>query len=183
MNQVLDTIKKRRSVRKYQSKQVKDEELETIIEAGIYAPTAHNDQPWHFTVIQNQELIESMNHESKELMKISDVDWMANMGKNDKLNIFYHSPTVVVVSGKKDAVSPLVDCCAAIENMLLAAESMDIGTCWIGLARFFFETPENVEKLNIPEGYEPYYAVSIGYKEFSDVKGPERNKDVVNYIK
>lgn len=183
MNTVLETIKNRRSVRNYLNQQITDEELETIIEAGIYAPTAHNDQPWHFTVIQKQEFIEHMNQEAKKVMKTSDVDWISNMGKNESFNIFYQSPTVVVVSGRKTAISPLVDCCAAIENMLLAAESIDLGTCWIGLARFFFENPENVEKLSIPAGYEPYYAVSIGYKATNNNKGPERNKNVTNYIK
>lgn len=182
-NIVLETIKDRRSVRKYQNQQIKDEELKMIIEAGIYAPTANNDQPWHFTVIQNQKLIEHMNEEAKKSMQTSDVSWMREMGKNEKLNIFFHSPTVIVVSGRKTAISPLVDCCAAIQNMLLAAESMDIGTCWIGLAKFFFTNPKNIEKLNIPEGYQPYYAVSIGYKTSPNNKGPERNKNVVNYIK
>ncbi len=121
-NIVLETIKNRRSVRKYQNQQIKDEELEMIIEAGIYAPTANNDQPWHFTVIQNQELMEYMNEEAKKSMKTSDVSWIRKMGKNQELNIFFHSPTVIVVSGRKTAVSPLVDCCASIENMLLAAD-------------------------------------------------------------
>jgi len=183
MNQVIKTIKNRRSVRKYQSQQITDDELQNIIEAGIFAPTAHNDQPWHFTVIQNQELIQLMNQESKKLMKTSEVDWIANMGKNENLNIFYDSPTVIVVSGRKTALSPLVDCSAAIQNILIAAESLNIGSCWIGLAKFFFANPENVKKMNIPAGYEPYYAISIGYKDSANRRGPERNKDVVNYIK
>ncbi len=60
---------------------------------------------------------------------------------------------------------------------------MDIGSCWIGLAKFFFTQPENIEKLNISDGYQPYYAVSLGYKTSQNNKGPERNKKVVNYIK
>lgn len=183
MNQVFETIKSRRSTRKYLPKQIKKEELDIILEAGIYAPSGHNDQAWHFTVVQNKELIDLMSEESKKVMAKLPVDWIAKMGRSENLNIFYNAPTVIVVSGKKDATSPFADCCAAIQNMLLAAESIDIGSCWIGLARFFYENPENLKKLNIPEGYEPHYSVSFGYKDSSSNRAPKRNKDVVNYIK
>lgn len=183
MNKVLENIKSRRSIRKYRSEQIKDEELEMILESAIYAPTGGNDQPWQFTVIQNKKLIDEMSAESKKVMANAPIDWMAQMGKSEHYHVLFHAPTVVIVSGKEDATSPLPDCCAAIQNMLLAAESIDIGSCWIGLARFFFENPENIEKLGIPEGYKPYYAVSLGYKGSSNNKAPERNTNVVNYIK
>ena len=183
MNEVLEAIKSRRSIRKYREEQIKDEEIDMILESAVYAPTGHNDQPWHFTVIQNKELIDEMSLESKKLMAESPVEWMANMGRAENLHLFYNAPTVIVVSGKKDAVSPLVDCCAAIQNMLIAAESLDIGSCWIGLVKFFFEDPENVAKFNLPENYDPYYAISFGYKGSLNNKAPERNKNVVNYIK
>ena len=183
MNEVLETIKSRRSIRKYRDEQIKNEEIAMILESAIYAPTGHNDQPWHFTVIQNKELIDEMSVKSKKMMAESPVEWMANMGKAEHLHLFYNAPTVVVVSGKKGAVSPFADCCAAIQNMLVTAESLDIGSCWIGLVKFFFENPENVAKFNLPEDYEPYYAVCLGYKGSSNNMAPERKRDVVNYIK
>ncbi|MEN6329424.1 MAG: nitroreductase family protein [Methanobacteriaceae archaeon] len=183
MNQVLEIIKNRRSIRKFKPEQIQPEELDKIIEAAIYAPTARNDQPWHFTIIQNKELMDYINLEAKKEMAKSPVDWMAKLGKNEKLNIFHDAPTVIIVSGRKDAVSPLVDCSAAIQNMLIAAESMEIGSCWIGLARHFFIKPKNVEKLDLPRGYEPYYGVSLGYKASYNNRAPERNKNVTNYIK
>lgn len=183
MNKVLETIKSRRSIRKYKKEQIKDEELDMILESAIYAPTGHNDQPWYFTVIQNKELIDEMSAESKKLMAESSVDWMVKMGKAEHLHLFYNAPTVVVISGKKGTVSPFADCCAAIQNMLIAAESLDIGSCWIGLVKFFFENPENVAKFNLPEDYEPYYAICLGYKGSSNNIAPERNENVVNYIK
>lgn len=183
LNQVLENIKSRRSIRKYLSKQIKDNELEMILESAIYAPTGGNEQPWHFTVIQNKDLIDRMSAESKKVMAHSSIDWISQMGKSEQLNIFFHAPTIVVVSGRENAISPLPDCCAAIQNMLLAAESIDIGSCWIGLARFFFENPENIKELGIPGGYKPYYAVSLGYKSSYNSVAPERNKNVINYIK
>ncbi|MGA2676967.1 MAG: nitroreductase family protein [Methanobacterium sp.] len=203
MSIVIETIKSRRSIRKFLSDQIKQEELDTIIEAGIYAPTGHNDQPWHFTVIQNKELIDHINNEAKKNMVKAPIEFISNMGKSDKLHIFHGAPTVIVISGKKDATTPLIDCSAAVQNILLAAESFNIGSCWIGLAKFFFQNPGNaeeldnffqtniddkfvpgsVEKLSIPEGYEPYFAVTLGYKASKDIPTPKRRSDVINYIK
>lgn len=182
MNKVFENIKSRRSIRKYLSEQIKDNELEIILESAIYAPTGGNEQPWHFTVVQNSNLINKMSLESKKVMENSPIDWVSKMGKSEHLNIFFHAPTVIIVSGRENATSPLPDCCAAIQNMLLAAESIDIGSCWIGLVAFFFEYEENIKELEIPNGYKPYYAVSLGYKATQN-NAPERNKDVVNYIK
>ena len=100
MNQILETIKNRRSVRKYQDNQIKDDELEKILEAAIYAPTGHNDQPWHFTIIQDIDLINEINEGSKEVMQGMDVEWIANMGRAENLHIFYQAPTVIIVSAK-----------------------------------------------------------------------------------
>lgn len=184
MNDVINVIKNRRSVRAYSSEQLKQEELDQIIEAGIYAPTAHNDQPWHFTVIQNKEKLDFINEKSKELMAKSDIDWINKLGSNPKFNVSYNAPTLIIVSGKKNAVSPKVDCSAAIENMLIAAESINIGSVWLGLVGFFFTLETEVKALGVPEDYEPYYGIAFGYK-VSDKKlpAPKRNLDVVNYIK
>ncbi len=124
-----------------------------------------------------------MSTESKKVMADLPIDWIAKMGKSEHLHIFYHAPTAIVVSGKEDATPPLPDCCTAIQNILLAAECIDIGSCWIGLARFFFEIRENVEKLGISEGYKSYYAVCLGYKASENNMAPERNRNVVNYIR
>lgn len=184
MNAVIETIKNRRSIRRYLSEQIKDVELDAILEAGIYAPTGHNDQPWHFTVIQNSELINYISNKTKESMIKSPIDWITQMGNNDRINLFYKAPTVVIVSGKVDTYSPLTDCSAAIQNMAVAAESLNIGSVWVGLVSYFFENPEEVKKLNIPEGYTPYYALCLGYKDTTKaVATPERRKDVVSYIK
>jgi len=200
VNKILENIKNRRSIRRYVEDQIKDEELDMIIEAAIYAPTGNNTQPWHFTIIQNKEMIDYLNVEAKKIManimeNLPD-DWFSideisgtaqkvvKMGRAERVHIFHHAPTVIIISGKKDATSTLPDCCAATQNILLAAESLDIGSCWIGIARCSFENQDNIQKLGIPEGYKPYYAVSLGYKASNkNVKAPKRNRDVVNYIK
>ncbi len=184
MNDIIKNIKERRSTRKFKEEQIKDEELQVIIEAGIYAPSAHNQQPWHFTVIQNKDIISEINKESKKVMKDCNDRWITKIGNNDKFDIHYNAPTVILVSGKKDCYSPLVDSSAAIQNMLLAAESIGIGSCWIGLSKFCLSQEDKVEKLNIPNGYEPHYTIALGYKALDkNQNAPKRNKDVVTYIR
>lgn len=184
MNEILNAIKSRRSIRSYKHEQISQEKLDLILEAGIYAPTAHNDQPWHFTVIQNKEKIQYINDKSKELMSKSDIEWIKSMGINPKVNIIYNAPTLIIVSGRKDAMASLVDCSAAIENMLIAAESLNIGSVWLGLVRFFFDLKDEVEKLGVPENYEPYYGLALGYKaDTKNLAAPKRNFNVINYIK
>ena len=184
MNEVLKTIKSRRSVRSYKGEQIKQEELDLIIEAGIYAPTGHNDQPWHFTVIQNKALIQEINTLSKEIMANSDLDWMKAVAANPEYDITYGAPTLVIVSGRINGVTPQTDCDAAIQNMLLAAESLNIGSVWLGLVRFYLNIEGKSQELGIPDGYQPLYGVALGYKKNDKEQvAPKRNYDVVNYIR
>ncbi len=183
MNQTLETIKNRRSVRQYRAEQIKDEELENILEAGIYAPTGHNDQPWHFTIVQNVDMINEINEGAKLVMKGLELEWISKLGAMEDFNIFHRAPTALIISGRKDATTPLVDCAAAVQNMLLAAESMDIGSCWIGFAKFYFIDPENRKKFNIPEDHEVHFGVALGYKLRKNPQAPKRNQNVYNYFK
>ena len=184
MNEVITTIKNRRSVRAYKDEQIKPEELQVILDAGLWAPSAHNSQPWHFTVVQDEKLISHMSEISLRGMIESEIGWIARMGQSGR-DIFYGAPTVIVVSGKKEEfLEPMIDCSAATQNLLLAAEALDIGSCWIGLIRFFFDDQEEVKKLKLPEGYSPFYAVCLGYKKRPNgTAGPTRKEGTVSYIR
>lgn len=184
MNSVIENIKTRRSVRRYLNDQIKDEELEAILEAGSYAPSGHNEQSWYFTVIQNKEIIDYISSESKNVMASSEIDWIAKMGNNEKYHVLHNAPTVVIVSGRDSSYSPEIDCSAAAQNILLAAASLNIGSCWVGLVDFFFKQEEKVKKLNIPEGYTPLFAITLGYRQSDKIpKALERKKDLITYIK
>jgi len=187
MNAVIENIKNRRSVRIYKPDALKTEHLSAILEAATWAPSGHNGQSWHFTVIRNKGLIDLISEKTKQWLAAQPADWIFTaFGKNPNFHIFYHAPAVVIVSGKKDAVSPVVDCCAAIENMVLAAESLDIGSCWIGLPYFLFNdktaSKEVIAKLNLPQGYEPNYCVTLGYKDGPKPKPQPRKDGIINFI-
>jgi nitroreductase len=184
MNEVLNVIKSRRSVRSFKTEQISQESLDLILEAGIYAPTAHNDQPWHFTVIQNENMLQYINDKTREGALKSDIPWVQKMGSNPDFYVTYNAPTLIIVSGRADAIAWEADCAAAIQNILLAAGSLGIGSVWLGLLRFFFEQEGEIEKLGIPEGYKPFYGVSLGYKKSEEIQAaPKRNMDVINYIR
>ncbi len=184
MNEVLKVIKCRRSVREYNNEQQIDEaSLQAIIEAGIYAPTACNEQPWHFTVVQNRELLDEINVESKAFMASSGEEWMRNMAANPEFAVTYQAPTVIVVSGRRESTAWQVDCAAAVQNMLLAAESLGIGSVWLGLSRAALSDKHIIERLSIPEGYEPFYSVAFGYPKGQHPQAPRRNTNVFNYVR
>ncbi|KDR95755.1 Nitroreductase [Peptoclostridium litorale DSM 5388] len=187
MNSVIETIKNRRSIRKYMPDQLKEDEINAIIEAGLYAPSAHNDQPWHFTVIQDKELMRQISIDSKEAVKkVSKNATLQKMASNEELDIFYGAPTIIVVSGEEKAMMPTIDCAAATQNMLLAAESLGIGSCWNGLAAFLFQGEggdEYAKKLGLSQGYQPYYAVALGYKVSDVRRALPRREGTVSYIR
>lgn len=176
----------RRSVRVYSEDQIKQEDLDAILESGYNAPSGCNMQPWHFTVVQNRELIDELSVECKKEFLNSENEMFRKMAENENYNIFYNAQTIVVISGEKISPTALIDCSAATQNMILAAESMGIGTCWIGLLAFLFRgarVEEYTKKLQIPDGYEPYYAITLGYKKYPSPKPQPRRENIINYIK
>lgn len=195
---MLSIIRRRRSIRKYMPEQIKDVELAAILEAAIYAPSGHNSQPWHFTVIQNKEVIDSISNKTKQVMITSSLEKAQRLGSSETYHIFHNAPTVVIVSGDTEEKSPielpyhsfgsytpLVDCAAAIENMLLAAESIGLGSCWVGLVNYYFILGDEVAKLGIPVQYQPLFAVCVGYKDSNSVGAvaAKRKENCVNYIR
>lgn len=182
MNEVTKTIENRRSVRKYRPEQIKDEELEAIIRAGLYAPSAVNQQSWHLTVIRNKEILDSLSRSAKETLAAGDNEYLKGYAKMEKFHVFYNAPTAVLVSFDKGAMAPMADCSAAIQNMLLAAESFGIGSCWIGLTSMYFTDTSKNGAFGIPATHKPYFAVTFGYPDGRKPSAPARREDTVNFL-
>ena len=181
MADVFEVIKNRRSVRAYKDEQVEDEKIEKILEAAILAPTARGEAPWHFTVVQNKDLLEEINVSVRNILANSGDELLEAIAESG-VNVMHNAPTVVFVSAKSDATNMQADVSAAIENMLLAAEGLDIGSCWLGLVAIYFSVEENLKKLHIPEGYTPLYGVALGYKLEANEPNP-RSDVLVNWLK
>jgi Nitroreductase len=184
MNETLEIIKQRRSVRNFRDEQIKDEEVELIVEAGSFAPNA-GGQAWHFTVVQNRELLQKLNLAAKEAAR--QTDYLNELGNDEKFNCLYEAPTLILVSGYEASPVPLDgDCAAATQNLLLAAESLGIGSCWIYFVTLAFNSSQSAEllkALQIPEGYKPYTAAVFGYKRSVNDRIPKRKPNLITYIK
>ncbi|MGL4991490.1 MAG: nitroreductase family protein [Sarcina sp.] len=184
-NQVLETIKNRRSIRKFNDKNISEDILLQLVEAASYAPNGHNTQPWHFSIIQNQDLLNELNIVAKENFKISDNDFIRKLGNNDKFNCFYGANTVITISRDPKAITGQADCILAAQNLMLAAESLGVGSCWIETGTMAFQGENSLkyrELAKIPENFEIVSMIVLGYSDLIP-KAPERRKDIYNIIK
>jgi nitroreductase len=185
-NETLKMIKQRRSIREYRDEKIKEEELQAILEAGMYAPYA-GGQAWHFTVIQNKELLNRLNLAAKEAARQLDIKHLRQLGNNEMFNCLYGAPALIIISGDEKSTIPLeADCAAATQNLLLAAESIGLGSCWIFFVLLAFFSPQGPElrkELKIPEGYKPYYSAVFGYKKAEAVIEPEREPNHITHIR
>lgn len=187
MNETISTILKRRSVRAYKPDQVDEGSLELILEAGRYAPSAMNQQPWHFTVIQNRSLLKKLEAACKTVFMESDVEALRNVARRDDFSVFYHAPALVIVTGDSAALAPQYDCTLAMQNMMLAAASLDIGSCWMHAVMMFYATEKGKElfrELGIvfPERHEPYAAAVFGYSTVPLPEPQPRKPDSVTIM-
>ena len=166
---VLQAISDRRSHRAYKAEQIPEDVLKSILTAALQSPSARNRQPWHFSVVQDADLIQEVHDEASRVM-----------GKNGNprfadpdFHIFYHAPTVVFLFGEKDFGWTQVDCGIAVENIALAAEGLGVGSVILGLPAPAFKgerADELRRKLRCPEGYDFVIAIALGYS--TDTKEP-----------
>lgn len=167
LNETLTTIQQRRSTRAYLPKQIDEAVLTQIVDAGICAPYAQEFSRI-ITVVQNGELLSRLNHAAKSYARNIGMEHLRILGMTDGFHCLYHAPTLILVSGAEDSVSPDIDSAAAMQNMLIAAESLDVGACWIYFVLLAFSSPfapELRDALQLPDGFKPCAAAVMGYKQ------------------
>ncbi|MBI5540856.1 MAG: nitroreductase family protein [Bacteroidia bacterium] len=162
-----DCIISRRSIRKYNSEPVSKEDIEQLLKAASYAPSANNYQPWQFLVITEREMLD----------KLSVVHPYAKM--------LTQAQVAIMVCGDYDIQTELgyqvVDCCAATQNILLAAHSIGLGTVWLGLYPRQERITDMRKIFNLPENITPISLVAIGHHN-EEKPIPERfNKEKIHY--
>jgi len=145
----MEAILSRRSIRKYTKKQIPDDLIKKLIEAGMSAPSAGNEQPWHFIIINDPQI----------LSKIPTFHNHAQMLKDASHAILICGD----INLEKHKGMWVQDCSAATENILIAAQSVGLGTVWLGV----YPRDERVIGLRtllaIPENIIPFSLISIGY--------------------
>ena len=179
VNPVLSKIMARRSIRKYLDKPVEHEKLEVIVKCGINAPSGMNRQPWIVRVVEDQKLIADVT----EVFKQQNPEQVAR--DKDFKNMFRNAPNLICVCTPANGGGEL-DAGLLGENMMLAAQSMGLGTCCLGGPVRFLISNEKckffLERLDIPADYKLNYILAIGYPdEQPDAKPRDASK--VKYIK
>lgn len=183
-NKVVKTILDRRSIRSYLPDQIKEEELNTIIKCAINAPSGNNNQAWEVRIIQDAEFIQELNKSVIEYFQTKEVPHKERLSQKG-YSVFHNAPTVIIIASEKNAMYSSVDCGLLGQNILLSAESMNIGSCIVGgfIAYGYFQAEQSkkmLEKLDFPENYEPLFAITLGYKnEYPDAKPRNENKVLV----
>jgi nitroreductase len=157
-NQVLTTIKQRSSARAYSNEALTQSELDTILQAGLMAPTGMNRQEIHFTVVKgNNSVLAELDEEKRKLRG----------QEKQPHNFYYEAPVLIFLSAEDEFKWSKIDAGIAVENMALAAESLGLGTLIIGCVydALHGEKQEYFsEKLQIPEGYSFQIALAVGHK-------------------
>jgi nitroreductase len=180
MNETIKTLLNRRSIRAYKEEQLKEEELKTILEAGQYAPTAINEQSWHFTVVQNKELLNKINSVCKAMLQGMGGP-MGERARSENFSVFYNAPTFILISGDEQSIAPQINCSLAMQNMFLSAEAQDIGSCWIHAVTNFTKSEAGktlMKELQIPEGFNIYSAGAFGYKAMEGSAAPRKENTI-----
>ena len=178
-NEIMETILHRRAIRRFEEKQIEEDALQQILQAGLYAPSAGGRQGVIFAVCQTKEINERLgkikranskprmatatSYVSKEQPSIAD-------DPNLK-NAFYDAPTIITLFAPKNFLFSAEDCAIAAENMMLAADSIGIGSCYIGQGWTAFADPygqEILKKWEIPVDFYAVMQLLLGYPKKGD---------------
>ena len=166
--EALEAIFTRRSTRNYKPDPVEEDKLEKILNAARQAPSGGNNQTNHLLVIRNRAVIQKlikMTGTAFTKMEIAE-DTYASLkyaiaaSKKGGYVFCYNAPVLIAVANRRDYGNNMADCACAIENMMVAANALDLGSCWINQLRWLNEEPALVE-----------YLCSLGMKEYERIYG------------
>lgn len=193
MKEIIDIIKTRRSVRDYKEDPVSDEDIKFLIDCARYAPSGMNMQPWSFLVIQNKEMIQKLSESGKKaLIPLAEqivndpkkVTSFLTFLKTKGSNLFHNAPLLVIILGNKKSMTADWDCAMAAQNMMLAAHSRGIGSCWIGLALPALMDEKILEELSAPSGYKAVAPLIFGHPKGKTATAiPERREPEVKWLR
>lgn len=178
-------------MRQYKEDNISDEDIKLLIDCARYAPSGFNMQPWSFIVIKNKDLLRKLSESGKKSMipilePVKDTSRKASdflvFLKTKGTNMFYGAPVLVIILGNKSAPTADFDCAMAAENMMLAAHSKGIGSCWIGGLLPALMDEKILEELGAPSGYKAVAPLIFGYPE-GKTEMPEKLEPDVKWLR
>lgn len=186
MNRVLDVIHSRRSTRLYKDIKVEMEDIKKVVEAGNMAPTG-SGQSWRFVVVTKEDALKRLRELSAPIYRsflenmpqeFKDVRKKIDAAVDDP--VFYSAPAVIYVIGKGRTRD--IDCSMVCQNIMLAAESLDLNSCYVYFGQLALNTPEIKELIKIGEDEAVYGPVLIGHGAKSDPYIPNKKTTQIDWI-
>jgi nitroreductase len=180
-------IKGRRSVRAYEEKPVPKDVVEAVLEAGVWAPTAMNRQPWRFIIIEDKSIINFISDETKKAVR----EMMPSMSKRyetqqDRDWVCYNAPMLILICAETDkanAQMDLLDSVLAAQNIFLKAYELGLGTCYMGYMSLLSRKPDVLRKAGVPEGYQLMVPLVLGYPKNKQGPGKRNNPNILKWIR
>ena len=172
----LEAIKTRRSTRKFKARPVEMEKLQQVVEAGRFGPTGGNAQSNHFFVISKIEtlmVLKELVQNAFAKMELRDDLYKSlknsiTLSRNGHYSFSYNAPVLIVVANKKDYGNNMADVACAVENMMLAANELDLGSCYINQLKWLNEDSSirgYLATLGLKDDERVYASVAIGYPD------------------
>jgi len=188
MNTFSELLMKRRSVREFEKREVPLSITEEIIKESCLAPSAGNEQPWHFIIINNGAMITRLSDESKGVIleeiennPDSPLKHYEEMLRIEGFNVFWDAPSVVYIVGPKSKGSLQVDCALAASYFMLSAASRGLGTCWVALGSCI-EDPEIREEIGLPNDYRIVAPIILGYPRVIPEPPPREDSKILKVV-
>ena len=183
MNAILENIYGRSSVRKYKREQIPDDDLKEILKAGSYAASGRNRQPLRFTILQDKKVIRDFDERLKEIYAREAAPEFKAMLSDSDYSIFHNAPTLIFTFASSDAVTPIEDGSLAVSNMMLAAHSMNYGTCFIGLAVPLDNFDDFRKICNASDDLKYLSCICLGIPDGTPEKHPKNDVKILNWIR
>lgn len=183
MNAVIEAINNRRSIRRYQKKDVPPEITKEILKAAAMSPSAMNSQPWRFIVIEDKTKISELSERTKNQLKQQGYyTRFAEKINSSEDTIFYNAPLLIIVAADGDDIWSKINVGIAAQTMMLAAHSLGLGSCYIGLANTLNKDPTILAEIGVPEGCEIIAAIVFGYSD-EQKNPPNREPKIIKWIR
>jgi nitroreductase len=180
---VNEAISGRRSVREYTAQAIDDTTIRRLIAAAMQAPSAVNQQPWTFIVVRDQVSLDRISREAKSHM-LATMPADAHAGRFRSLlgdpdfHIFYHAPVLIVIAAASAGPWVVEDCALAAQNLMLAAYAEGLGSCWIGFAQNFLNSPDGKTIMGLPAECLPVAPIIIGHPKAATPPVPRKGADI-----